>query len=75
MLLDGFQSVGGGVLTMIPDTTLTLNAVRISQRTCTGMSAQTFPAVAHPSFTEVAHCTLMVKKTITVKAFLFCFFN
>lgn len=42
---------------MIPDTAVTLNAVGISQRTRTRVSAQTFPTMAHPSFTEVAHCT------------------
>lgn len=52
---------------MIPDTAVTLNAVGIGQRTHTGMSAQTFPTVAHPSFTEVAYCPLVVKKIGTDK--------
>lgn len=40
---------------VIPHTSITLNAVCISQGTRTGVSAQTFPAVAHPSLAEVAH--------------------
>lgn len=47
---------------MIPHTAFTLNAVCLIQRTCTGMSAQTFPAVAHPGFTEVTYCPLMEEK-------------
>lgn len=46
---------------MIPDTALTLDAVGISQRTRTGVSAQAFPTMAHPSFTEVAHCPLVIE--------------
>lgn len=41
---------------VIPHTAITLDAVCISQGTHTGVSAQTFPAVAHPSFTEVTYC-------------------
>lgn len=51
-----------GILTMIPDTAVTLDTVCISQRAGTGMGAQTFPAMAHPSFTEVTHCPLGVKR-------------
>ena len=47
---------------MIPDGAFTLDAVCISQRTHTGMSAQTFPAVAHPGFTEVTYRPLVDKK-------------
>lgn len=42
--------------TMIPDTTITLDAVCIRQGTGTCVSAQTFSPVADPGFTEVAHC-------------------
>ena len=49
-------------LTMIPDPTLTLYAVCIRQGTHTGVSAQTLPTVAHPSFTEVTHCPLVVQR-------------
>lgn len=41
---------------MIPHAALTLNAVCIRQGTRTGVSAQTFPAVAHPRFAEVTYC-------------------
>lgn len=49
---------------MIPDTTLALNAVCIGQGTCTSMSAEAFPTMAHPGFAEVTNCPLMVKKRI-----------
>lgn len=45
--------------TVIPHATVTFYAVSISQRTNTGMSAQTFPAVTHPGLTEVTYCPLM----------------
>lgn len=51
----------GMPLTMIPHAAFTLNAIGISQRANTGMSAQTFPAVAHPSLTEVTYCPLLEK--------------
>lgn len=47
---------------MIPHTAFTLNTVCLSQRTHTGMSAQTLPAVAHPGFAEVTYCPLMEDK-------------
>lgn len=53
---------GGGVLTVVPHTPFTLDAVGFSQRTHAGVSAQAFPAVAHPSFAEVAHCPLAATK-------------
>lgn len=60
---------------MIPHTAFTLNAVCISQRAHTGMCAQTFPAVAHPSFTEVTYCPLVVKKKCTkIKDFATIYF-
>lgn len=48
--------------TVIPNSSVTLDALGISEGTCTGVGAQTFPAVAHPGFTEVTHCPLVVKK-------------
>lgn len=56
----GRLGVGSGYLTMIPNTSLTFDAVCIRQGTGTCMSAQTFPSMAHPSFTEVTHCSLLI---------------
>lgn len=48
-------------LTVIPDSTLTLDAVGVGQRTRAGVGAQTFPTMADPGFTEVTHCPLVDK--------------
>lgn len=48
-------------VTVIPDSTLALDAVGVGQRTRAGVGAQTFPTVADPGFTEVTHCPLVDK--------------
>lgn len=60
--LDGRKCKGQRLPTVIPNSSVTLDALGISEGTCTGVGAQTFPAVAHPGFTEVTHCPLVVKK-------------
>lgn len=60
-----FTAGGRECLTMIPDASITLDAVRVSQGTHAGMSAQTFPTMADPGFTEVTHCPLEDKRKIT----------
>lgn len=57
----------GGCPTMIPNGAVTLYAVRVSQRTHTGVSAHTLPAVANPGLTEVTHCSLVVHKKVTME--------
>ena len=47
---------------MIPHSTFTLDAVRVSQGTGTGVSAQTFSPMAYPGFTEVTYRPLEVAK-------------
>lgn len=58
--MKGSQGVSGPP-TVIPHAAFTLYAIGISQRTNTGVSAQTFPAVANPSLTEVTYCPLLEK--------------
>lgn len=60
---------------MIPDASLTLDAVRVSQGTHAGMSAQTFPTVTNPGFTEVTHCPLEDKRRITEQKDFCVFFS
>lgn len=62
-------------LTVIPDASLTLDAVGVRQGTHTSVSAQTFPTMANPGFTEVTHRPLELKKKQLEKITFYLFLS
>ena len=45
-------------ITMVPDTSVTLNTAGICEGTCAGMCSETLATVTHPRLTEVTYCSL-----------------
>ena len=52
------SDAGRYALTMIPNSSFTLDAKCVSQGTSAGMSREAFATVTHPGLTEVTDCTL-----------------
>lgn len=45
-------------VTMVPDSSVTLNTAGVREGTCAGMSGEALATVTHPRLAEVTYCSL-----------------
>lgn len=50
---------------MVPYTAFTLDTVGIHERTCASVGTEALSPVAHPGLTEVTHCPLVDRDSIS----------